>query len=88
VREDKTNRIYLEHGKSIRFGEDGEKGVRQRPDGSVEIVEGAEDSELLVHDAQHAEASPAFPEPPDAKSPAPGTEADARDRHRLWKPVA
>jgi 2-oxoglutarate ferredoxin oxidoreductase subunit beta len=60
VREDKTNRIYLEHGKPIRFGEENEKGVRQRPDGSVEIVEGAEDSELLVHDAQHAEASPAF----------------------------
>ena len=30
VREDKTNRIYLEQGKPIRFGEEGEKGVRQR----------------------------------------------------------
>src|SRR5206468_3348827 len=27
VRDDKTNRIYLEHGKPIRFGEDGAKGV-------------------------------------------------------------
>jgi len=35
VREDKTNRIYLEHGKPIRFGEEGRKGVRQRTDGSV-----------------------------------------------------
>ena len=28
VRDDKLNRIYLEHGKPIRFGEEGEKGVR------------------------------------------------------------
>jgi 2-oxoglutarate/2-oxoacid ferredoxin oxidoreductase subunit beta len=60
VREDKTNRIYLEHGKPIRFGEEGEKGVRQRPDGSVEVVEVTDESELLVHDAQHAEPSLAF----------------------------
>src|SRR5205085_2761347 len=39
VREDKTNRIYLEHGQPIRFGEEGEKGVRQRTDGSVEVLE-------------------------------------------------
>jgi 2-oxoglutarate ferredoxin oxidoreductase subunit beta len=60
VREDKTNRIYLEHGKPIRFGEEGEKGVRQRPDGSVEVVEVTDESELLVHDAHHAEPSAAF----------------------------
>ncbi len=60
VREDKTNRIQLEHGKAIRFGEDGEKGVRQRADGSVEVAEGVDESELLVHDAHHPEASPAF----------------------------
>jgi 2-oxoglutarate ferredoxin oxidoreductase subunit beta len=51
VREDKTNRIYLE---------DGEKGVCQRRDGSVEVVEGADESELLVHDAYAAEPSQAF----------------------------
>src|SRR4029079_6460262 len=60
VREDKTNRIYLEQGKPIRFGEEGEKGVRQRADGSVEIVDGKDDSELLVRDAHHAEPSAAF----------------------------
>src|SRR5689334_18485253 len=27
ARDDKTNRIYLEHGQPIRFGENGEKGV-------------------------------------------------------------
>ena len=60
VRDDKTNRIYLEHGKPIRFGEDGEKGVRQRMDGSVEVVGVTDVSELLVHDAHHAEPSAAF----------------------------
>jgi pyruvate/2-oxoacid:ferredoxin oxidoreductase beta subunit len=60
VRDDKTNRIYLEHGKPIRFGEDGSKGVRQRPDGSVEVVDVTDESELLVHDAHHPEASPGF----------------------------
>src|SRR6187399_418697 len=28
VRDDKTNRIYLEHGATVRFGAEGEKGVR------------------------------------------------------------
>jgi 2-oxoglutarate/2-oxoacid ferredoxin oxidoreductase subunit beta len=60
VREDKTNRIYLEHGKPIRFGENGEKGVRQRSDGSAEVVEGGADDELLVHDARAPEPSQAF----------------------------
>jgi 2-oxoglutarate ferredoxin oxidoreductase subunit beta len=60
VREEKANRIYLEHGKPIRFGEDDEKGVRQRADGSVEIVEVGDESELLVHDAHHEQPSAAF----------------------------
>src|SRR5690242_5820254 len=60
VREDKTNRIYLEHGQPIRFGEENEKGVRQRADGSVEVVDVEDESGLLVHDAQHAESSLAF----------------------------
>jgi 2-oxoglutarate/2-oxoacid ferredoxin oxidoreductase subunit beta len=60
VREDKTNRIYLEHGKPIRFGEESGRGVRQRSDGSVEVVNVENESELLVHDAHHAEPSAAF----------------------------
>src|SRR5213593_2980118 len=60
VRDDKLNRIHLEHGKPIRFGEENERGVRQRPDGSVEIVEVTDESELLVHNAHHAEPSAAF----------------------------
>jgi 2-oxoglutarate/2-oxoacid ferredoxin oxidoreductase subunit beta len=60
VRDDKTNRIYLEHGTPIRFGEDREKGVRQRADGSVEVVEVSDEAELLVHDAHHEQPSAAF----------------------------
>src|SRR5436853_5136592 len=60
VRDDKLNRIYLEHGKPIRCGEEGENGVRQRTDGSVEVVDVTDESELLVHDAHHAEPSAAF----------------------------
>jgi 2-oxoglutarate ferredoxin oxidoreductase subunit beta len=60
VRDDKTNRIYLEHGKPIRFGAEGEHGVWQRGDGSVEVVEATRDSDLVVHDAGHAEPSLAF----------------------------
>ncbi len=62
VRDDETNRIYLEHGKPIRFGADGERGVRGRPDGSVELTTVAEAGEdgLLVHDEHHAEPSLAF----------------------------
>jgi 2-oxoglutarate ferredoxin oxidoreductase subunit beta len=60
VRENKENRIYLEHGKPIRFGEEGERGVRQRADGSVEVVDVTDESELLVHDSHHAEPSAAF----------------------------
>jgi 2-oxoglutarate/2-oxoacid ferredoxin oxidoreductase subunit beta len=60
VRDDKTNRIYLEHGKPIRFGAEAEKGVQQRADGSVEVVDVTDESELLVHDAEHAEPSLAF----------------------------
>ena len=62
VREDKENRIRLEHGQPIRFGAEDEKGVRLRADGSAEIVEVAEAGEeaLLVHDAHAHEPSIAF----------------------------
>jgi 2-oxoglutarate ferredoxin oxidoreductase subunit beta len=58
VRDDKSNRIYLRHGEAVRFGENGERGVRLRSDGSVEIFEG--DGDGLVWDAHHAEPSIAF----------------------------
>ena len=58
VRDDKSNRIYLRHGEPVRFGADGERGVRLREDGSVEVFEG--DGESLVWDAHHPEPSIAF----------------------------
>jgi 2-oxoglutarate ferredoxin oxidoreductase subunit beta len=62
VREEKENRIRLEHGKPIRFGAEDEKGVRLRVDGSAEVVDVAEVGEdaLLVHDAHAEEPSIAF----------------------------
>jgi 2-oxoglutarate ferredoxin oxidoreductase subunit beta len=62
VRDDETNRIYLQHGEPVRFGADGERGVRVRDDGSAEVVEVAAAGEgaLLVHDERLAEPSLAF----------------------------
>jgi 2-oxoglutarate/2-oxoacid ferredoxin oxidoreductase subunit beta len=62
VREEKENRIHLEHGEPVRFGPEGERGVRLRSDGSAEVVDVAEAGEdsVLVWDAHHPEASPAF----------------------------
>ena len=45
VREEKGNRIYLEHGERIRFGAEGERGVQQYPDGSLRVVDVAEAGE-------------------------------------------
>src|SRR6266568_2423275 len=58
VREEKENRIYLEHGEPIRFGPDGAKGVRQLSDGSVEVFEG--EGEPLIHNAEAETPSLAF----------------------------
>jgi 2-oxoglutarate ferredoxin oxidoreductase subunit beta len=62
VRDAKENRIYLEHGKPIRFGEEDERGVRRRVDGGAEVVPVADVDEdaLLVHDEHAEEPSLAF----------------------------
>jgi 2-oxoglutarate ferredoxin oxidoreductase subunit beta len=62
VREQKENRILLEDGRPVRFGDEGERGVVQRPNGSMELVEvGAVGEEaLLVHDEHAEDASLAF----------------------------
>jgi 2-oxoglutarate ferredoxin oxidoreductase subunit beta len=56
------NQIRLEHGKPIRFGADGEKGVRLTEEARVEVVDVAEVGEdaLLVHDEHRKEPSLAF----------------------------
>ena len=56
------NQIRLEHAKPIRFGEQGEKGVVQKPDGSLEIVDVGTTGEeaLLLHDAHRENPALAF----------------------------
>ena len=56
------NRIYLEHGKPIRFGPDGERGIRMTQEGRCEIVDVASvgEDKLLVHDEHRDDPSLAF----------------------------
>jgi 2-oxoglutarate/2-oxoacid ferredoxin oxidoreductase subunit beta len=62
IRGNKENQIRLEHGKPIRFGVDGEKGVVLRDRLTLEIVDVDEVGEnaLLVHDAHREDPSLAF----------------------------
>ena len=57
-----ANQIVLEHGKPIRFGIEGERGVARDRDGHLAIVDVADVGEdaLLVHDAHRSEPSFAF----------------------------
>ena len=57
-----ANQIRLEHGKPIRFGVDGERGVARGPDGGLEIVDVADVGEdaLIVHDPHRADPGLAF----------------------------
>jgi 2-oxoglutarate ferredoxin oxidoreductase subunit beta len=61
VRDDKegVNRIALRQGEPITWGKDGEKALRQLPDGTIEEC-AASDPGVLVHDATHAEPSLSF----------------------------
>ncbi len=61
VRDDKegVNRIALHHGEPITWGADGEKALRQLPDGTIEVCAASEDG-VLVHDSSHTEPSLAF----------------------------
>ncbi len=56
------NRIYLEHGKPVRFGSEGDKGVVMGPNGRLEICDVADVGEeaLLVHDEKREDPSLAF----------------------------
>jgi 2-oxoglutarate ferredoxin oxidoreductase subunit beta len=62
VRENRDNRIYLEHGQPIRFGAGNEKGLRRHPDGTLEVVSVAEvgEDEIVVHDVHAAQPAHAF----------------------------
>ena len=56
------NRIYLEHGKPVRFGKEKEKGVVMRSDGRLEIVDVADvgEDKILVYDEKRDDPSLAF----------------------------
>ncbi len=54
------HQIRLEHGKPIRFGADGERGVSRDSTGRLSIVDANGGKELLVHDAHDHNPSHAF----------------------------
>jgi 2-oxoglutarate ferredoxin oxidoreductase subunit beta len=54
-----VNRILLRHGEPITWGKDGEKALRQLPDGTIEVC-GADEDGVLVHDRTHEEPALAF----------------------------
>jgi 2-oxoglutarate ferredoxin oxidoreductase subunit beta len=60
--EKEHNQIRLEHGKPIRFGPEGERGVVRRDIGPLELVDTAEVGEdaLVVHDAEREDPGLAF----------------------------
>jgi 2-oxoglutarate ferredoxin oxidoreductase subunit beta len=61
VRDDRegVNRIPLRDGEPITWGARAEKALRQRSDGSIEVC-GADEEDVLVHDARHESAALAF----------------------------
>jgi 2-oxoglutarate/2-oxoacid ferredoxin oxidoreductase subunit beta len=70
------NQIRLEHGKPIRFGADGERGVVRAPDGSLTVaeLEDVGEAALVVHDAHlenpsHAAALARLSERPNGPTP-------------------
>jgi 2-oxoglutarate/2-oxoacid ferredoxin oxidoreductase subunit beta len=62
ARSGRPNRIYLEHGKPIRFGAGAEKGVIAGGDGTLKMVDVEEVGEerLIVHDEKAMDAGRAF----------------------------
>ena len=54
--------VRLEQGQPIRFGVDGQKGVRLSPAGGLEVIDVTDDNigDVLIHDAAHAEPALAF----------------------------
>ncbi|HYY44835.1 MAG TPA: 2-oxoacid:ferredoxin oxidoreductase subunit beta, partial [Actinomycetota bacterium] len=56
------NRIYLEHGRPIRYGPQGEHGLVAGPNGSLRIedVAAVGEDKLVVHDERRTDPSYAF----------------------------
>jgi len=56
VRDNKENRLYLQAGEEVRWGD---RGLRMRPDGTIEVV-AADAGGLLVHDPTREDPGLAF----------------------------
>ena len=56
VRDEKANRLYLRDGEEVRWGD---RGLRMRPDGTIEVVP-ADQGGLLVHHPSRDEPGLAF----------------------------
>jgi 2-oxoglutarate ferredoxin oxidoreductase subunit beta len=52
--------IPLVHGEPIRFGAEGQYAVVRAANGGVEVLEGADDADVLVHDEHNPDPSTAF----------------------------
>jgi 2-oxoglutarate ferredoxin oxidoreductase subunit beta len=54
--------VRLEQGEPIRFGADGQKGVRLSPNGGLEVIDITDynTDSVLIHDARHTEPALAF----------------------------
>jgi 2-oxoglutarate/2-oxoacid ferredoxin oxidoreductase subunit beta len=54
--------VRLEQGEPIRFGTDGQKGVRLSPNGGLEVIDITDynTDSVLIHDARHTEPALAF----------------------------
>ena len=67
----KANQIRLEHGRPIRFGSDGERGVVRGRDGRLgfaDVADAGEDA-LLVHDAHDRTPATRSPSPTSPSDP-------------------
>ena len=62
IRDNKANRLYLEHGKPAVFGENGEHGIVFTDEGAAKVVDVAANGTdgVYVHDAHAEEVFHAF----------------------------
>lgn len=60
----KDNALYLEHGKPMIFGSQGQRGIRLNPQSLlpevVELGNGISEADLMVHDAEREDATLAY----------------------------
>jgi len=87
--------LWLEHGKPMRFGADGEKGLRMNPESlSLEVVgledEGVSEDDIVIHDETHPSLAWMLTDLPDVvalgvlyRNPGPVYDASVSKQKRL-----